>query len=271
MARGRFVWLHSTGNLRGFLWLIDPHIAISCHQAATVSAGICSRGVWLAWPMAWPFSQRAWGLTPGLAQPHLSTPSAQPGQTVSTVGPLHPSSWGAPGQAQWPAPFASLGQVDFSRLYQCVPHTADQDLGRHTQTPLLCSTVKFYLSHVYTQGAFPAGLFPEFQARGRARVPQPRSARIKWCDIPCLFGGFQGPERRDWSPGLSPLASPASLSSLPSNMSCKENGASLFPFSHMYLIPDTVLRTQPDARDSGTISALVSGPPPSPSVVNRKG
>lgn len=146
----------------------------------------------------------------------------------------------------------------------------DQDLGSHTQTPLLCSAMKFYLFHVYTQGAFPAGLFPEFQARGRARVPQPPSAPIKWCDIPCLFGGFQGPERRDWSPGPSPLSSPASLSSLPSNMSCKENGASLFPFCHMYLIPDTVLRPQPDARDSGTISALVSGPPPSPSVLSRK-
>lgn len=53
------------------------------------------------------------------------------------------------------------------------------DLGSHTQTPLLCSAMKFYLSHVYTQGTFPAGLFPEFQARGRARVPQPPSAPIK--------------------------------------------------------------------------------------------
>ena len=148
LARGRSAWLCSTGSWCGWLSSTDPHAVVSYHQAA-----LCCHlqpGVTIAWPS----SQRAWSLTPSLTQPRLRASSTQPGQTVyqtvCTVGLPHPSPEGVPWPAQWPATFAPLGQVDTSGHCLCVPHTATQDLGSPTQTPLLCPAMKFCLSHVYT-------------------------------------------------------------------------------------------------------------------------
>lgn len=74
-----------------------------------------------------------------LTQPHFSTSPIQCGQTVSPVWSLSPM--GEPcGRSTSQLSLVSVGKCTL--LGSTMPHTAHQDLGGHTQTLLLCPTMK---------------------------------------------------------------------------------------------------------------------------------